>query len=151
MILYVSLATWPQASMACSPNSIAHSVCLEIEGHKKNSEADGGKALSGHYVTQVIMMLKHLKTLSNDDASRMIKTLNTECPYEAEDNKRIRAIIDAKLQAIKGHWIKGGYQIRQTLPEPENIFLSKEVAVLKEPNQSLSSKFAFSVERLNLV
>ena len=144
MILYVSLATWPQASMACSPNSIAHSVCLEIEGHKKISKADGGKALSRHYVTQVIMMLKQLKTLSN-------KTLNTECPYEAEDNKRIRAIIDAKLQAIRGHWMKGGYQIRQTLPEPENRFLSKKVAVLKDPKQPLSSKFALVVERLNLV
>ena len=97
------------------------------------------------------MMLKHLKTLSNDDASRMIKTLNTECPYEAEDTKKIRAITDAKLQSIKGNWMKGGYQIRQTLPEPENIFLSKEVAVLKDPKQSLSSKFALVTERLSLV
>ena len=37
------------------------------------------------------------------------------------------------------------------MPEPENIFLSKELAVLKDPKQSLSSKFALIVERLNLV
>ena len=151
MILYVSLATWPQALTMVSPGSIAYSICQEIEGHKKISQADGGNAVSGQLATHIINMLKHLKALSNDDASRMIKTLNTECPYEAEDNKRIRAIIDAKLQALKGHWMKGGYQIRQTLPEPENIFLSKEVAVLKDPKQSLSSKFALTVERLNLV
>ena len=131
MILYVSLATWPQALTMVSPGSIAYSICQEIEGHKKISQADGGNAVSGQLAIHIINMLKHLKALSNEDASHMIEALHNECPYEAEATKRIRAIIDAKLQASLKGYMKGGYHLKQTLSEPENIFLSKELAVLR--------------------
>ena len=152
MILYVSLATWPQglrASMVCSGDSIAQSVCKEIEGHKVLSVADAGKALSGQWAHNIINMLKHCKTLSSQDASHIIQALNTDSPYEESAIRRIREIIDLKLQATS-RTMKGGY-MRQILKEPEAIFLSKELTHLQDSKASLSSKFALIIERLNLV
>ena len=128
----------------------AESICREMGSHKEYFQKLGGECLDDSFVNVILSLLRTVKELSAEDASKIIDALSLSS-YGQKGKDTIRCAINAKvsshnLQRSKSS-VNGCDVNKQHIKNPLTIFTQKEVSILESQKASESAKFTVIVER----